>query len=334
MGDRLFEDMSSAEMAAKYDTCCKILISNKVVLAYIMKYCIKEFSDFDVNYIANNCIDGTPQISEVAVDRNTLDAPQKITGLNTEDKTQTEGTVYFDIRFVGILPDTDENIRIIINIEAQNNFNPGYSLIKRGLYYCARLVSAQKETEFGKDDYNNIRKVYSIWICTDTPNYAKNTINKYCFKEEHLVGEYEANSDDYDIMNMVMVCLDKDGEDIEKSASELLKLLRVLLSEYIQVDRRKDILNNRFKVDVKDSEVNTMCNLGEGLMQRAMTKGEAKGRALGKSEGIAIGKSEGIDVGKLESIKNIMKNMMWTFEQAATAVGLSDEDKERFAAMV
>jgi hypothetical protein len=29
-----------------------------------------------------------------------------------------------------------------------------------------------------------------------------------------------------------------------------------------------------------------------------------------------------------------MKNMMWTFEQAATAVGLSDEDKEKFAAMI
>ncbi len=57
-------------------------------------------------------------------------------------------------------------IRLIINIEAQNDFYPGYPLIKRGIYYCSRMISAQYGTEFKNSHYENIKKVYSIWTQT------------------------------------------------------------------------------------------------------------------------------------------------------------------------
>jgi hypothetical protein len=333
MVSNLANEMDNAQMEAKYDSYCKSLLAHKIILAYIMKYCIKEFEEYDVRYIAENCIDGTPQISGVPVNRNN---PEKITGVNTEDATADEGTVYFDIRFVALLPGTNENVRIIVNVETQNKYNPGYSLVKRGLYYCCRLISAQNETEFSKNDYDNIRKVYSIWICTDAPNYAKNTINRYCIKEENMVGEYKIDSSKYDLINMILLCLDKDSEEagnkeienkdiepekVENEKSEILRLLRIVLSEYISTDKRKNILNNDFDIDDKydlGEEMNCMCNLGEGIRERAM------------SAGISTGK----ELTQLENLKNLMKNMRITFEEAATALGLSDADKERLAAKI
>lgn len=81
----------------------------------------------------------------------------------------TEGIVTYDIRFLATAPVSGELIRLIINIEAQNDFYPGYPLIKRGIYYCSRMISAQYGTEFTKSHYEDIKKVYSIWICMNPP---------------------------------------------------------------------------------------------------------------------------------------------------------------------
>jgi hypothetical protein len=209
------------------------------------------------------------------------------------------------------------------------------------LYYCCRLISAQKETEFTKNDYDNIRKVYSIWICTEAPQYARNTINRYCIKEENVVGNYKIDSEKYDLINMILLCLDKDGEDVKNGNSEILKLLRVLLSEYMSTDKRKDILTGDFEIDYKrdfGKDVNVMCNLGEGIRERALNRGREEGIATGIERGIATGIERGINTGReltqLENLKNLMNNLKITFEEAATALGLSDVDRERLAAKI
>lgn len=38
--------------------------------------------------------------------------------------------------------------------------NLHYKLIKRAVYYAARLISSQKEKEFKNDDYDNIKKIF------------------------------------------------------------------------------------------------------------------------------------------------------------------------------
>ena len=35
------------------------------------------------------------------------------------------------------------------------------------------MLSSQKGTEFTGRDYDNIRKVYSIWICMNAPDYIE-----------------------------------------------------------------------------------------------------------------------------------------------------------------
>lgn len=58
-----------------------------------------------------------------------------------------------------------------INLEAQNDFNPGYPLLKRAVYYCGRMISSQYGTVFVKSHYEKIQK---IWECKIV------CVNRYC----------------------------------------------------------------------------------------------------------------------------------------------------------
>lgn len=78
--------------------------------------------------------------------------------------------MFYDVRFDAIAPksadstEQEEVIRLIINVEAQTKFKPGYPLTKRAIYYCSRMISVQHGPIFTKSEYGKIRKVYSIWI--------------------------------------------------------------------------------------------------------------------------------------------------------------------------
>ena len=88
--------------SAGYDAACKRVLSEKAILARIMKSCLEEYKDCDVNDIAEKYIEGQPQVSAVPVlpdEDGTI-----ISGMDTEDKSVREGTVYYDIRFRAIVP--------------------------------------------------------------------------------------------------------------------------------------------------------------------------------------------------------------------------------------
>ena len=146
----------------------------------------------------------------------------KVQGMGNEDISQNEGTVYYDVRFNAIAPSTEEhgNIRLIINAEAQNRFKPKYPLTKRAVYYGSRLISAQHGTVFTKSDYQKLRKVYSIWICVNPAKKFRNTITRYSLKPETIIGNAVEAPENYDLINIVMVCLGKMEEFEEQEKDE------------------------------------------------------------------------------------------------------------------
>ena len=74
-------------------------------------------------------------------------------------------------------------------MEAQTDFYPGYPLIKRGIYYCCRMISSQYGREFTGPHYEKLKKAYSIWVCMNPPGCRKNSIIRYRLEEKPLVGE-------------------------------------------------------------------------------------------------------------------------------------------------
>ena len=149
-----------------YDASCKRLLSEKRILAWIMKYCVSECSEMDIDDIVR-CIEA-PEISSVPVFSDETNAP-RINGMNTVESSRYEGTVTFDLRFAASIPSPKRTISLIINVEAQADFSPHYLLPSRAEYYSARLISSQKGREFTNSHYGDIKKVYSIWVCTNPP---------------------------------------------------------------------------------------------------------------------------------------------------------------------
>ena len=265
-----------ADEKASYDAACKRLLSEKIILAWIMKNCLEEYRDCDVDEIAEKYIEGTPQVGEVAVAPDESHRSSMIQGTGNEDTSLTEGIVTYDIRFLATAPVSGELIRLIINIEAQNDFYPGYPLIKRGIYYCSRMISAQYGTEFTKSHYEDIKKVYSIWICMNPPKNRENSITRYYITEENLVGSVKERKADYDLMAAVMICLGKE----EDSKADVLKLLNVLLSTDTDSKDKCQILEEDFHIEMTqtlESEVSLMCNLSKGVEERGIQKGIQKG---------------------------------------------------------
>lgn len=268
-----------ADEKASYDAACKRLLSEKIILAWIMKNCLDEYRDCDVNEIAGKYIEGTPQIGEVAVAPDESNKTSVIHGTGNEDASLTEGTITYDIRFYAIAPVSGELIRLIINIEAQNDFYPGYPLIKRGIYYCSRMISSQYGTEFTRSHYEKIKKVYSIWICMNPPKNRENSITRYYIKEENLAGSVKERKADYDLMAAVMICLGK-----EDSSTSVLKLLNILLSTETDSGDKCRRLEEDFNIAMTqalESEVSLMCNLSKGVEEKGIEKGRREGRQEG-----------------------------------------------------
>ena len=269
-----------ADEKASYDAACKRLLSEKIILAWIMKNCLEEYRDCDVEEIAEKYIEGTPQVGEVAVAPDESNRVSMIQGAGNEDISLTEGSVTYDIRFLATAPVSGELIRLIINLEAQNDFYPGYPLIKRGIYYCSRMISAQYGTEFTNSHYENIKKVYSIWICMNPPKSRENSITRYYIAEENLAGSVKERKADYDLMAAVMICLGKEGN----SGTDLLKLLNVLLSTETGSQDKCQILEEDFHIRMTlalESEVSLMCNLSKGVEEKGIEKGRQEGRQEG-----------------------------------------------------
>ena len=265
----------------QYDLAAKNVLSERSVAAYILKATVPEFKKANIKEIAEKYIEGDIQVSKVPVNpgkTNAAKRPKKIKGLRNEAGDVTEGWITFDIVFHAITPDDGERIRLIINIEAQKTYSEAtlkYILTKRAVFYASRLISSQKETEFSGSDYSEVKKVYTIWICMESPT-DKSVINHYRLTERHLVGKYKEPQENYDLINIVMVYL-APGPVRNKT----LAMLQVIFQETDKTaEEKSEILRKKFDIEVSaemEEELRTMCNLSEGIYERGMAQGaEAK----------------------------------------------------------
>ena len=152
------ELIDSADLDAKYDAQAKRPVSLTVILAWILKSCVDEFKEYDIDYIMTNCFAGAPEISQKAVNMDMPDAPAKnqyVPTMNSESSSIKENTVRSDIRFKARVPKSGEIIEIIVNVEIQVDASSIRRVIRRGLYYCDRMVSEQFGRDFFDEEYEN-----------------------------------------------------------------------------------------------------------------------------------------------------------------------------------
>lgn len=310
----LLKDLCAADNKTKYDAAVKRLLADKVILAWILKSCIAEFRDLDIGTIVDQCIEGNPQVSEVPVMPDETNHATKVSGTGVEDVTVTEGTITFDIRFNAFVPGSGEPVNMIINVEGQNDFYPGYPLIRRGIYYCSRMISSQYGTVFTKSHYEKIRKVCSIWVCSRPPKERANTITSYSIVEQNHVGGVHELPENYDLMTAVMICL---GDPEGSGCDGILKLLGVLLSTEMDISDKRRVIEQEFEIPMTEQMeglVLDMCNLSKGVWE----------------DGIA----QGMERDRVRSIKSLMKTTKWTIEQAMNALEVPENEQTKYKELV
>ena len=219
------ESIDAVAEKVKFDAACKRVLAEKIVLAWIMKESLDEYRGCDVNEIAARYIEGEPQVSTVAVSVDETNADGRIHGISGEDATLTESKSLYDVRFMALTPDTGEQVRLIINVEAQDRNDPGYPLTKRAIYYCSRMISAQYGVEFTNSEYGKIKKVYSIWVCLNSSEERRNTITRYSLQEDNLFGTVKEPARNYDLMSVVMICLGKEQSSVDNRLLQMLNTL-------------------------------------------------------------------------------------------------------------
>jgi len=318
----LAEAIETAGENAQYDKECKRLLSDKYILAWIMKSCLTEYRGCSIKDIAEKYIEGQPSVESVPV------APDKtnpvIRGLRTEDSSQTEGIVTYDVRFYAYAPGTKKLIRLIINVEGQLRYHTGYPLLKRAVFYGSRMISSQYGTEFTNADYGKICKVYSIWICLSPPEHHKNTITRYRITEENIVGHVREAVENYDLMTVIVLGLGSPDE-AEGENTDILRLLSVLLSSELKDSEKKQILREEYAIPITETierSLKEMCNLSQGVEEKGIAKGLIRGRAEGRAEG----RTETA----VSLIRNLMDSMGFSIDKAMSMLKIPEEDRAKY----
>ncbi len=268
---------------ARYDECAKKLLSYKAVAAWILKSCAGEFAAYSPRFIQERCLPGEAELSARAVHQDHPDREEKLSGDSRVELSGAEAsgikeqTVYFDIRFNARIPSEnpeEKPVQVILNLEVQGDDSPGYPLVARGYYYCARMISEQYGTVFQDEEYQKMRKVYSIWICPDPAKRRRNGILRYHTQEEVRCGRSDAKKRQYDLMEVVIVNL---GEAGEESGEEILDLLNTLFSPDLAADEKKKRLEGKFGIAMTEEinrEVERMSSLGQAIEDYALQQGE------------------------------------------------------------
>ena len=252
--------------------------------------------------------------------------------ITVECDLKTDIKIQYDVRFDAIAPASAHDaasqdvIRLIINVEAQTAFNPGYPLTKRAIYYCSRMISAQHGPIFKKSEYGKIRKVYSIWVCTKPSDEFQNTLTRYSICQEQLIGNATEKSENYDLMSVVTICL---GKPDSENYTGILKFLDVLLSSSRAATEKKKILEEEFGVTMSDElerEVLIMCNLSQGVKDEGREEGRIEGRKEGRKEGRREGRKEGICIGEIGMLVQLVQDGDLKLERAAEKAKMTVEE--------
>lgn len=315
MGNEFARNLDLAQAKIQYDEQCKKVLGDKNVLSWILQRTVREYAGMNREEIMK-CIEGEPEIGSRRVNPGETNASQ-ITGMANEDKVNEEGTIFYDIRFFAWIPKSREKIRLIINVEAQKKYHTGYSLTTRGVFYGARMISAQLGTEFEIPEYDKIKKVYSIWICMNAPQYIGNAISEYKLEKTDLIPGIPDRRKEYDKLSVVMVCLNtkKETED------QFLGMLQTLFNTELAEKEKKERLEQEYEIQMENGfgkELSLMCNLSDTVEERGIQKGIEKG--------IEQGMEKGIEKGKLEMLFSLVRDHVLSSADAAKRVGMSEAE--------
>ena len=277
MNTEIANAVNAAGDKAQYDTRVKRLLAQKSILAHILVKTIDEFKGMKPEDVVKY-IEGEPSISVVPVEpglanmEKTDAAGQRIVGLNTENAEINEGLVRFDIIFYVRMKNGLS--QIIVNIEAQKDEPTEYKILNRAIFYVSRLISSQKERDFVNTNYDDIKQVFSIWICM---NMDDNSLSHIHLTKDELLKPCNWKGN-LDLLNIVLIGITNEIPEHDEKY-EMHRLIGTLLSGELKEQEKLDIIEHEYNIPISQEfreDVRIMCNLSTGIEERATEKTSEK----------------------------------------------------------
>lgn len=122
-----------------------------------------------------------------------------------------------------------------------------------------------------------------------------------------------------------------DEEDEDKQG--LLRMLDVLLTSSKTVGEKREILKSDFDIEMTDEmneEVSIMCNLSQGIFEKGYKMGKEQAMKEIREKEIEIGRMIGIAI----SLRNVMKNLDMTEEQAMAALCIPQDEQDKYKSLL
>ena len=277
MNTEIANAVNAAGDKAQYDTRVKRLLAQKSILAHILVKTVDEFKGMKPEDVVKY-IEGEPSISVVPVEPGLANmekpdaAGQRIVGLNTENAEINEVLVRFDIIFYVRMKNGLS--QIIVNIEAQKDEPTEYKILNRAIFYVSRLISSQKERDFVNTNYDDIKQVFSIWICMNMDDNSLSHI--HLTKDEMLKPcNWKGN---LDLLNIVLIGITNEIPEHDEKY-EMHRLIGALLSSELKEQEKLDIIEHEYNIPISQEfreDVRIMCNLSTGIEERATERATKK----------------------------------------------------------
>ena len=271
MNTEIANAVNAADDKAQYDERARLL-GHKSILAHILVDTVEEFRGMNPRDVVKY-IEGEPKIGVVPTEPGLTNINgERVVGMNTENTEINEGTINFDIVFYVRMKDGLS--QIIVNVEAQKDMPTEYHILNRAIFYACRLVSSQKERDFVNSDYDDIKQVYSIWICM---NMKCNSMSHIHLTKDEMLEPYDWKGN-INLLNIILIGI-TDELPAHDERYELHRLIGALLSSSIELNEKLEIMEREYNLPVNSDfrrDVNVMCNLSEGIEEKAAEKATEK----------------------------------------------------------
>ena len=183
---------------------------------------------------------------------------------------------------------------------------PGYSILKRALYYCSRLIDRQLHHTAG--GYDSLIKVNSIWLMYGCAKYKQGAVNSYRVAEKKLQRALRHCRDTYDLSNILLIYT---NEEYDENNTDFQNLIVVLFTNQLSAEKKIEILRKQYHIEVTkkmEEDLNDMCNISMYHERVGLTKG--------------------IQVGELKALTTSVKRLLehqLSIEEAFALLGIEKE---------
>lgn len=222
-----FEKGSIEQSKSTYDKYFKQLFIKKEFLSPILKNIVPEYLECSSEVIESLIAPRGDEVVNPSV-------------YSSEDSGKgKETTTHYDVLIDCALPCGGEVcVDLFFDLEMQRKNTLGYSVPKRGVYYCCRLISRQIDV-LGDKAYDKLKPVYSVWILVnDIPEELKNSIQSVDLASSFLDKKFD-NSEkvkqikkDIDLIHLRLIYLSEDL-NIEEKQSDLIKYLQSVFANKV-----------------------------------------------------------------------------------------------------